>query len=100
VNVSNQLAEIPIGLAENRLVAALKQVPLCSAPHNLEANIRAQSFVLAVVVLAVGGEDSLHDPANRIVLQLHQEVHVVGHQAVGVEIKGQLQFLLRKNTVI
>ena len=43
--------------------------------------------MLAVVVLAVAGQHSLHDPANRIVLHLNQETNVVGHQTVGIEIE-------------
>ena len=53
--------------------------------------------MLAVVVLAVAGQHSLHDAANRIVLHLDQKMKVVGHQTVGVEIEGQLRFLLLKN---
>ena len=53
--------------------------------------------VLAVVVLAVAGQHSLHDAANRIVLHLDQKMNVVGHQTVSIEIEGQLQFLLLKN---
>ena len=34
---------------------------------------------------------------NRIVLHLDQEMNVVGHQTVSIEIEGQLQFLLLKN---
>ena len=80
VNVSTQLAEVPIRLTENRLVPSLKHVP------NL--------FVLAIVVLTIAGQDPLHDAANRIVLHLHQEVHVVGHQAIGVQKKGEFSFLV------
>ena len=53
--------------------------------------------VLAVVVLAVAGQHPLHDTANRIVLHLDQKMNVVEHQTVGVEIEGQLRFLLLKN---
>ena len=53
--------------------------------------------MLAVVVLAVAGQHSLHDAANRIVLHLNQKMNVVGHQTVGIEIEGQLRFLLLKN---
>lgn len=81
MNVSNQLAEITIRLAENRLVSALKNVP--------------DLFVLAIVILAVARQHSLHDSADRIVLHFDQEVHVVGLQAVGVQIERQLLFLLR-----
>ncbi|MFY9556861.1 MAG: hypothetical protein WAV47_19280, partial [Blastocatellia bacterium] len=49
------------------------------------------------MVLAVAGQNTLHDAANRIVLHLNQEVHVIGHQAIGVEIEGQLHFLLSEN---
>jgi hypothetical protein len=56
MDVSNQLSQVPIRLTENRLVAALKEVPYL--------------FVLAVVVLAVAGQDSLHNPADEIILHL------------------------------
>ena len=49
------------------------------------------------MVLAIVGQHSLHDAANRIVLHLNQKMKVVGHQTVGVEVEGQLRFLLSKN---
>ena len=63
-----------ICLAENRLVASLKKM--------------ADFLVLSVVVLAVAGKHSLHNAANRIILHLDQQMHVVWHEAVGVKIEG------------
>lgn len=83
MDVANELPQIAICLAENRLIACLKEMP--------------DFLVFTVVILAVAGKHPLHDPANRIVLHLDQKMHVVWHEAVGVEIKGQLQFLLREN---
>ena len=54
-------------------------------------------FVRAVVILAVAGEHSLHDSTDWVVLHLDQQVNVVGHQAIGIQIERQLQFLLLKN---
>ena len=71
VDVLHQLAQIPIRLARKRLIAALKQV--------------ADPGVLSIVILAVGGQHSLHDPVDRIVAHLEQQVDVVGHQAIGVQ---------------
>ncbi len=52
--VADQLGEVAIGLAENGFVPALKEVP--------------DFLVFSIVVLTVGGEQSLHDPADRMVL--------------------------------
>ena len=46
------------------------------------------------MVLAVGGQYPLHDPANEIVLHLDKKMNVVWHQAIGVEIEGKFGFLL------
>jgi hypothetical protein len=60
--------------------SALKQVP------NL--------LVLAIEILAVAGQETLHNSAYLIVLPFNQKVCVVWHQAVGVKIEGQFCFLL------
>ena len=79
MDVPDQFAEITIGLTEDRFVAPLKDVP--------------DLFVFAIVILAVAGQYSLHDSAKGIVLHLDQEMDMIRHQAVGVEIEGQLGFL-------
>jgi hypothetical protein len=35
---------------------------------------------------------SSHDPAKGIVLHLDEQMRVVSHQAIGVEVKGSLDF--------
>ena len=42
-------------------------------------------LVLAIVILAVAGQNSLHDSIKGIVLRLDQEMNVVRHQAIGVD---------------
>src|SRR6185503_19715689 len=83
MDVPDEFAEIAIGLTEDRFVAPLKHV--------------ADLFVLAIVILAVAGQHSLHDSAKGIVLHLDQEMDVIRHQAVGVEIEWQLGFLVLKD---
>ena len=79
VDVAHQFAQIAIRLTKDRLVPALKQM--------------ADLLVLTVVILAVGGQHPLHDPADGIVLHLDQEVNVVRHQAIAVEIERELRLL-------
>jgi len=54
----------------------------------------ADLLVLSIVKLAVGGENSLHDAADGVVLHLDQQVKVVRHKAIGVEIERELRFLV------
>jgi len=54
-DVSHQTPPGIVRLTENRLIAALKEVPVS---------------VLWVVVLACNGQDSLHNPADEIILHL------------------------------
>ena len=68
-----------IALTQDRFVTALEQM--------------ANFSVLAVMVLAVGRKQTLHDPADWIVSPFDQQVNVVGHQAVSVEVKRQPVFL-------
>ena len=71
MNVSHQLKQIGVAIAENRLVASLKQV--------------AHRAMATVVSLGVGELDRLHDFGKRYLLGLQQQVHVVGHQNVCVD---------------
>lgn len=73
MDVPNELAEILIRLTEDGLIAALKQV--------------SDLLVLSVVELAVGGQHSLHDVTNGIALHLDEQMEVVRHQAIGVEVE-------------
>lgn len=54
-------------------------------------------LVLSVVVLAVGCQHSLHDAAHFIILHFDQQMKVIGHQAICVEIERELSFLLSDN---
>jgi len=83
VYVSNQLAQIAIRLAENRFIAPLKQVP--------------NPLVLAIVVLTVASQETLHDFAYLIFLPFDEQVRVVEHQTVCVEIERSLCFLLSEH---
>jgi len=82
VDVTHKLGQVAIRLAENRLVAALKNV--------------ADLLVLAIVILAVAGQHSLHYAADWSVLHLDQQMYVIGHQAIGVKVEGEFRFLLCK----
>ena len=52
--------------------------------------------VLSVVILAVAGQDPLHDPAYRFSLPLQQQMKMIRHQAVGVKKKAELCLLDRQ----
>jgi hypothetical protein len=80
MDVSHEFSEVAVGLAQYRLIAALKDV--------------THLLVFSVVVLAVAGKDSLHDAADWIVLHLDEQVEVIGHEAVGVKEEGELGFLI------
>jgi hypothetical protein len=80
MNVTDKLSEVLIALAENCLVASLKQV--------------AGLSVLAIVILAVGCQQPLHDSADGVLLSLDQQMNVIGHEAVGVEVEREPGFLM------
>jgi len=82
VDVPHKLRQVLIRLTEYRLVAPLKQVTHLS--------------VFPIVVLAVAGQHAMHHSADWIFAAFDQQVNVVGHQAVGVEVEGQLRLLLGK----
>ena len=79
MNIANKLAQIFVALTKNGLVPALENVP--------------DLALLPVIVLAVAGQHSLHDPADRFPLPFDQEMKVIRHQAVCIQIKWQLAFL-------
>src|SRR5689334_12725956 len=62
MDVTDEFAEVSIRLTENRFVSALEEV--------------TDLPVFAVVILAVGGEHSLHDSVDGIVLHLNEEMKV------------------------
>src|SRR5437588_7180453 len=79
MDVTNQLAQIPIALAQNCIVSALQNM--------------AHLAISAIVILTVTSQDPVHDAANRICLTLDQQVHMIGHEAMSVNEEWQL-FLL------
>jgi hypothetical protein len=50
--------------------------------------------VLAIVILAIGGQESLHDPADGVILSFDEQMNVIGHQAVGIEVEREPRFLV------
>jgi len=54
----------------------------------------ANLLVLSIVKLAVAGQHPLHDSRDRIVAHLDQQMKMVRHEAVSVQIEGQSGFLL------
>jgi hypothetical protein len=80
MDVAYELSEVPICLAKDPFIPSLKQV----------ANLP----ILSIVILAVSGQQGLHDLTDRIVLHLSQQMDVIRHQAVRVEIERTLRFLV------
>lgn len=50
--------------------------------------------VLAIVILAVGCEESLHDSADGVPPPLDEQMNMIGHQAVGVKVERELGLLI------
>lgn len=73
MNVPYQLKQIGVAIAQDRLVAPLKQVP--------------HGAVAAVVALGITELYPLHDLGKRHPFCFHQHMNVVGHQNIGVEHK-------------
>jgi hypothetical protein len=84
MNVAHQFSQVPICLAEDRLVPPLKQM--------------SDLLVLSIVVLTVCGEHAMHNTTDGIVLHLSQEMDMIRHQAVSVEVEGTLGFLVLEKT--
>jgi len=79
MNITHQLRQILIRLTENRLVAALQQVPdLAISP---------------IVILAIPVQQPVHDAANWVLLALDQQVNMVRHETVSIEIERKPSFL-------
>ena len=47
----------------------------------------AAAVVASVVALGVGDEQALHDPADRGLQGANQQVHVIGHEAIAIELE-------------
>ena len=71
MDVTDQLAEILIRLTENRFVPSLQEMPDAS--------------MSTVIILAIAGQHAVHDPPDRVRLPFDQQVHVIRHQAIGIE---------------
>lgn len=82
MDISDQLAQISVALAEDRLVSSLKDV--------------ADVPISPVIVLAVARQKPLHHAFHRLCLSLDQQVHMVRHHAIRVYIKPRPLLLLRK----
>jgi hypothetical protein len=80
VNVADEFGKVLIALAEYRLVTPLQQVTRLS--------------MLAIVILAIGGQESLHNPADGVILPFDQQMNVIGHQAVGIKVEREPRFLV------
>ena len=80
VNVSHQLGKICVRLAKYRFMPPLQQMP--------------RPAVLAVVILCVARQHPMHDPPDIVSPPLDQQMNVIGHQAVGVQIEWQLCLLI------
>ena len=73
MDIAHQFKQVGVAVAEDRLVAALKQV--------------ADLAVAAVEYLGVASLDPLHDLGQSNALGLDQDVDVVGHQDISMEPK-------------
>jgi len=74
MNVADQLAHVSIRLTKDRLVPPLEYM--------------AHILIFPIVILAVPLQHSLHHLADRLRLTFDQEMKVVRHQTVCIEIKG------------
>jgi hypothetical protein len=50
--------------------------------------------VLAIVILAIGGQESLRDRAERVFLPFDERMNVIEHQAVGIKVEREPRFLV------
>ena len=50
-------------------------------------------LVLSIVILTVTGEQSVHHATDRTVQHFRQQVDLIGHEAVSVQVEGPLSFL-------
>lgn len=79
MNIADEGAQIHVRLTKDRFVSPLKNVP--------------DFAVFSIVILAVSGQHSKHYPPDRLRLPFDQQVEVVRHQAVCIEIKAELLLL-------
>jgi len=78
MDVPDKLSQVSIGFTQNGFVPPLEQM--------------TYSLVRAVIVLAVSGEQSMHYPAYGIFSALDQQMNMIWHQAVCVQVERQLCF--------
>lgn len=71
VNVPDQLQQIGIAVTENGFVAPLKEMP--------------RFPIASIVVLRIGELEGLHGPGQRHGSGFDEQVHMVGHQDVGIQ---------------
>jgi hypothetical protein len=71
MDIANQRQQIFVPIADNGFVPALEEM--------------ADFAIASVEMLGVGLLQSLHEFGQRNATSLHQQVDVVGHQAVGVD---------------
>src|SRR3989304_2793151 len=73
MDVAHQLQQVAIAVAHDRLVAPLKQMPAVT--------------VCSVKSPRVSGQQRLHHPRRRSLLHFQEQMEMVRHQNVGVEVK-------------
>lgn len=71
MQIPNEFNEVGVAIAEDRLVAALKDM--------------AGLVIATIVVLAIGKLNGLHRVGQGTVAGFQQEVHMVGHEHIAVE---------------
>ena len=79
VDVAHQCRQVSIRLAEDCFIPPLKQM--------------AHLTILSVVILAVGSQQPMHHAAARVVPHLGQQMNMIRHQAIRMNVKGQFRFL-------
>ena len=79
MNIADKFRQILIGLTQDRLVATLQQV--------------SDIAISPIVILTIPAQQPVHDPAYWILLALDQQVNVVKHEAVGIEIERKPRLL-------
>ena len=82
MDVADQLAQVTVALAEDRLMSSLKNMP--------------DPAITAVIILTVAGQDPLHCAAKSFILAFDQQVQVVRHQTIGIEVETRPLLLFGK----
>jgi hypothetical protein len=59
------------------------------------SSLKQVSYLLIspVVILAVSGKHTVHDPTDRVCLSFDQQMNMVGHQTISIEEEGQQRLL-------